>query len=142
MKLIDTSSWVEYLRERSSAAGDQVEALVLHGEAAWSDITLVELWHGVRGAKEKRQLLEMEQEIERIPVDLAVWRLSARLAFRCREKGLTVPLSDIVTAACAVTHGLELEHCDQHFNELLPLAQALRSQARPFSSAASATRDA
>ena len=110
MKLVDTSSWVEYLRERESEAGDAVEVLVLSGEAAWCDITLVELWHGVRGAKEKRELAEMEHEVERIPVDAPVWRLASKLALRCREKGLTLPTSDIVTAACAVTHGLELEH--------------------------------
>ena len=125
MKLIDTSSWVEYFRERESAAGDNVELLVLSGEAAWCDITLVELWHGVRGTKEKRELAEMENEVELIPVNAAVWRLSSKLALRCREKGVTVPLSDIITAACAATHELELEHCDKHFNELLPLAKSL-----------------
>ncbi len=125
MKLIDTSSWVEYLRDRESEAGDAVEVLVLSGEAAWCDITLVELWHGVRGAKEKRELAEMEVEVERIPVEAPVWRLASKLALRCREKGLTVPISDIVTAACAVAHGLELEHCDKHFDDLLSLAKSL-----------------
>lgn len=125
MKLVDTSSWVEYLRDRESEAGDAVEVLVLSGEAAWCDITLVELWHGVRGAKEKRKLAEMENEVERIPVDAPVWRLASKLALRCREKGLTLPISDIVTAACAVTRGLELEHCDKHFDDILPLAKSL-----------------
>ena len=125
MKLVDTSSWVEYLRDRESGAGDSVEVLVLSGEAAWCDITLVELWHGVRGAKEKRELAEMENEVERIPVNAAVWKVASRLALRCREKGITVPISNIVFAACAVTHKLELEHCDKHFDELLPLAKAL-----------------
>jgi predicted nucleic acid-binding protein len=125
MKLVDTSSWVEYLRERESEIGDRIEALVLSGEAALCDITLVELWHGARGAKEKRELAEMEKEIEHIAVDAAVWRLASKLALRCHEKGLTVPISDIVTAACAVAHGLELEHCDKHFDELLPLARTL-----------------
>jgi len=125
MKLVDTSSWVEYLRDRESEAGDKVEVLVLSGEAAWCDITLVELWHGVRGAKEKRELAEMENEVERIPVDAPVWRLASKLALRYREKGLTLPISDIVTTACAVTHGLELEHCDKHFDDILPLAKSL-----------------
>ena len=125
MKLVDTSSWVEYLRDRESAVGDSIEALVLSGEAAWCDITLVELWHGVRGAKEKRELADMENEIERIPVDAAVWRLASKLALRSREKGINVPFSDIITAACATAHGLELEHCDKHFNDLLPLAKSL-----------------
>jgi predicted nucleic acid-binding protein len=127
MKLIDTSSWVEYFRGRDSEPSENVEALVLSGQAAWCDITLVELWHGVRGAKEKRELAMMEKEIEHIPVNALVWALSSKLALLCQEKGLTLPLSDIITAACAVTHGLELEHCDKHFNELLPLAKTLRA---------------
>ena len=125
MKLVDTSSWVEYLRGRESEAGDNVEVLFLSGEAAWCDMTLVELWHGVRGAKEKRELAEMENEVERIPVDATVWRLASKLALRCREKGITIPTSDIVIAACAVAHKLELEHCDKHFDDILPLAKSL-----------------
>jgi predicted nucleic acid-binding protein len=125
MKLVDTSSWVEYLRDRESEAGDKVETLVLSGEAAWCDITLVELWHGVRGAKEKRELADMENEIERVSVDAAVWRFASKLALCCREKGITVPTSDIVIAACAITHKLELEHCDTHFDDILPLAKSL-----------------
>ena len=125
MKLVDTSSWVEYLRGRESEAGDSVEVLFLSGEAAWCDMTLVELWHGVRGAKEKRELAEMENEVERVLVDAPVWRLATKLALRCREKGITVPTSDIVIAACAVAHKLELEHCDKHFDDILPLAKSL-----------------
>ncbi|MBC8094202.1 MAG: PIN domain-containing protein [Akkermansiaceae bacterium] len=125
MKLVDTSSWVEYLRGRESEEGDRVEVLFLSGEAAWCDMTLVELWHGVRGAKEKRELAEMEKEIERVSVDAAVWRLASRLALRCRENGITAPTSDIVIAACAAAHKLELEHCDRHFDRILPLAKDL-----------------
>jgi predicted nucleic acid-binding protein len=102
-----------------------VEALVTSGEAAWCDLTLVELWHGVRGSREKRRLTAMEREIDRVPVHAGVWINAQRLALRCREKGFTVPISDIVIAACAATHELELEHCDKHFAEIWPLAKAL-----------------
>ena len=104
MKLIDTSSWIEYLRDQKSEVGDRVEVLVLSDEAAWCEMTLIELWHGVRGAKEKRELAEMQNEIILVPVDAAVWRFAFKLALRCREKGLTVPASDIVIAACATHH--------------------------------------
>ncbi len=125
MILVDTSSWIEYLRGTESEAGDRVEVLVLSGEAAWCDMTLVELWHGARGAKEKKELAEMEKEIDRVSVDAGVWRLAAQLALKSREKGLTVPLSDIIIAACAVRNGLKLEHVDSHFDKLLPVARAL-----------------
>ena len=125
MKLVDTSCWIEYLRERGSAIGDSVETLILAGEAAWCDMTLVELWHGVRGAKEKKTLAEMETEIELIPVNRDVWQAASTLALCARERGFTIPASDIIIAACATTHGLELEHCDKHFDVLLPIAKSM-----------------
>ena len=42
-----------------------------------------------------------------------------------REAILTVPVADIIIAAAAVRHGLELEHCDRHFDEILPVAAKL-----------------
>jgi predicted nucleic acid-binding protein len=100
-----------------------VEALVLDNEAAWCDMTLVELWNGVRGAKEKRELAELEGEINLLPVDAGVWRLARKIALLCREEGLTVPSSDIVIAACAANYKVDLEHCDRHFDKILPIAE-------------------
>ena len=125
MKLVDTSSWIEYLRDHGSETGDQVEVLVLSDEAAWCDMTLVELWHGVRGSKEKSELTQMQKDITLVPVDAAVWRFASKLALRCREKGFTVPSSDIVIAACATHHKLELEYRDSHFDDILPIAAAM-----------------
>jgi len=124
MKLVDTSSWVEYLRGLESEAGNRVETLVLAGEAAWCDMTLVELWHGARGSMEKRELAEMEKEITKLAMDESAWKLATRLALRCREKGLTVPSTDLVVAACALAHGVDLEHCDRHFDQILPLSRS------------------
>lgn len=125
MKLVDTSSWVEYLRELESEASGRVEDLVLSGEAAWCEMTLLELWNGARGAREKSELAEMEKEITLLPVHAPVWKTARNLARRCREAGLTVPASDIIVSACAVNHGVELEHCDGHFDKIMPIADKL-----------------
>jgi len=122
VKLVDTSSWIEYLRERESEASARVEDLVLAGEASWCEMTLVELWNGARGAKEKAELAELEKEITLLPVHAPVWKTACKLARRCRETGVTIPTSDIVVTACAVNHGVELEHCDSHFDKVLPIA--------------------
>ena len=99
MKLVDTSSWIEYLRDSESEAGNRVEELVLTGDAGWCDLTAVELWHGVRGGREKRDLAELEREVALFPVDADAWQTARRLAVRCRDAGLTVPVADIVIAA-------------------------------------------
>jgi predicted nucleic acid-binding protein len=122
MKLIDTSSWIEYLRDSESEAGNRVEELVLAGDAAWCDLIAVELWHAVRGTREKRDLAELEREITLLQMDADAWQKARWLAVRCRDSGLTVPVADLIIAAVATHHGLEIEHCDRHFDKILPLA--------------------
>ncbi len=123
MTLVDASSWIEFLRQRTSEAGLRVKTLLAHGRAAWCELTLVELWNGARGPTEKRVIEELEDELRLFPVNEQVWAKACVLARRCREKGVTVPTTDVVIAACAAQHGLELEHCDDHFDEILPLAK-------------------
>jgi len=125
MTLVDASSWIEFLRGRDSPSGQRVKTLLMRGEAAWCDMTLVELWNGARGIKEKKILQEMEEELRLYPINEQVWAKARTLARRCREKGVTVPTSDIVIAACAANHQLSMEYCDSHFDKVLPIAARL-----------------
>ncbi|MBP8261202.1 MAG: PIN domain-containing protein [Verrucomicrobia bacterium] len=127
---MDTSSWIEYLRDAESEAGNRVEELVLTADAGWCDVTAVELWHGVRGAREKRDLAELEREVALFPVDKEAWQKARRLAVECREAGLTVPVADIIIVATAARHGIDLEHCDRHFDKILPIAARLGRRGR------------
>jgi predicted nucleic acid-binding protein len=125
MKLVDASSWIEFLRGRTSEPSLRVRSLLARGQAAWCDLTLVELWNGARGKTEKQVLEALESEVRLYPLTEQAWANACELARRCRSKGLTVPSADIVIAACAAAHKLELEHCDGHFDDILPLAKAL-----------------
>lgn len=125
MKLVDTSAWVEYLRPGLSEVGERVESLVLADDAAWCDMVMLELWNGARGQEEKRKLSELSATATCLETTIEVWKLAHRLATRCRDKGKTVPAADILVAACATHHGVELEHKDGHFDEILPLAAVL-----------------
>jgi predicted nucleic acid-binding protein len=125
MKLVDTSSWVEYLRNLDSPAANRVEELVLRDEAALCDMTAVELWNGARGEREKRELGELEKVITLLPINEDVWLQARKLARLCRSAGLTVPATDIVIAACAAHHEVSLEYCDRHFDQIMPLTEKL-----------------
>jgi predicted nucleic acid-binding protein len=125
MTLVDASSWIEFLRGRESASGQRVKILLSRGEAAWCDMTLVELWNGAQGITEKKALEELEMELRFYPVNEQVWASARILARRCREKGVTASTPDIVIAACAANNRLPLEHCDSHFDKVLPIAKTL-----------------
>ena len=125
MKLVDTSAWVEYLRFAKSDVADKVESLLLADDAAWCDMVMLELWNGARGQEEKRKLRELSEISAHLTTPAEVWELAHRLAVLCRDNGQTVPAADILVAACAVHHEVELEHKDDHFDIILPLARSL-----------------
>src|SRR5436190_1843898 len=83
-------------------------------EAAWCDMVMLELWNGARGQEEKRKLAELSAIAPRLETSSEVWELAHRLAARCRDKGKTVPAADVLVAACAIHHEVELEHKDGH----------------------------
>ncbi len=123
MKLVDTSSWVEQLRRGGDTAVRlRVETLLSSGEAAWCPAVRLELWDGARGATERAVLAEMESDIESLDIGPAVWEEAIRLARAARERGITVPATDLLVAACAVHHGAAIEHNDTHFDLIAKLA--------------------
>jgi predicted nucleic acid-binding protein len=122
MKLIDTSSWIDALRrDGDPAVRARVQALMQSGEAAWCDFVRLELWNGLRGAAERKQMEALEADVTLLPTTEAVWTRSRELARRARAEGLTVPGADLLIAACAWEHGVAMEHDDAHLTALAAL---------------------
>lgn len=122
MRLIDTSAWIHALRpDGDPAVASRVRGLLEMGEAAWCPMVQLELWNGARGDHERRVLKEMKDDLIELEMDGPVWTLANALAQSARRTGKTIPATDILIAACARRHGVELEHADQHFAVLAAL---------------------
>lgn len=122
MKLIDTSSWIDAMRRDGDATvRGRVQALMQGGEAAWCDFVRLELWNGLRGAAERKQMEALEADITLLPTTDAVWGRARELARRARAAGLSVPGADLLIAACAWEHRVEMEHDDAHLTALVGL---------------------
>jgi predicted nucleic acid-binding protein len=122
VKLIDTSAWVHQLRR----SGDpQVQARVEHllraGAAAWCPMVRLELWANAAGSHERRVLRDYEATIPELAITDEIWQGACELADRCRKTGKTAPSTDVLIAACARHHGVEIEHADAHFDFLMAL---------------------
>ncbi|HYL06649.1 MAG TPA: PIN domain-containing protein [Thermoanaerobaculia bacterium] len=120
--LVDTSVWIETLR----ADGDpdmrtRISALTADDRVVLCDQVRLELWNGVRGAADRRLLLNLEQHLETVATSPEVWALARDYARSARGQGLTVPAGDLLIAACAEHHGLGLIHRDAHFERLASL---------------------
>ncbi len=122
MILIDTSCWVEALRERGAAdVRRQVQGHVQGGHACWNPVVRLELWNGARGEREKKALREFEEALPELPMPAEVWGLACDLARRARAAGLTIPIADLLITACARYHRVEVLSVDEHFPALAEL---------------------
>ena len=121
--LIDTSAWIEALRRDGDAViRAEVRSLTMEGIAVFCDLVLLELWNGARGEAELQVLAELERNLDRVETTPEVWSGAGEMARSCRKKGITVPATDLLIAACAQHHGVGLLHRDSHFDRI---AQAL-----------------
>lgn len=120
MIIIDTSLWVHQLRRQGDAKKRaKVEELLLAGEAAWCAPVRLELWRGIGAEKEARVLKEYEQVLPEYAVDEEIWEQACELAHRCRRAGKTAPFADILIAACARHHKVDVAHDDAHYDFLM-----------------------
>lgn len=118
--LVDTSAWIETLRsDGDQAIREVVVELTTEGNVVLCEMILLELWNGAHGVSEQRLLRDLSEELETVPTTSEVWKLATDFAQRSRRKGLTVPATDVLIAACASYHDLRIVHADQHFDKLL-----------------------
>ena len=115
MTLVDTSAWIHSLRpDGDRTVSARVQVLLESGEAAWCALIQLELWNGARGERERQVMTELAANLPSLSIDDVVWSTAYDLARMARARGYTVPGTDLVIAACARRHGVELEHADSH----------------------------
>ena len=120
MVLIDTSSWIHFLRPSGNAAARaRVQAALQAGAACWCPVVRLELWNGAGGDREKRVLKEFERLLPELGITVEVWEAAYDLARRCRAAGITVPATDLLIIVCSRYHGAQLEQSDSDFDRIL-----------------------
>lgn len=112
--LVDTSVWIMALRrDFMPAAKDRVEYLLLENKAAVCDMIRLELLGGTRTQKEFSKLRSRLSSLHQLET---TWEDAYDLAFALRRKGVSVPHTDILIAASALSSGAILLHNDSHFD--------------------------
>ncbi len=118
MILVDTSAWVEFLRDTGSTACDRVEAL-LGGEIAVCDAILMEV---LAGARDERHLHDLRRLLARatiLPMEPRHYEEAAALFRLCRQEGETVrKLIDCLIGAVAIHADAPVLHNDGDFDVL------------------------
>lgn len=118
MILVDTSAWVEFLRDTGSAVCAAVDAL-LDGEIATCHPVRMEL---LAGARDEQHLDDLRGLLARgalLTTDPADFEEAAVLYRACRRGGETVrKLIDCLISATAIRMSIPVLHADNDFEVL------------------------
>lgn len=118
MILIDTSAWVEFLRNTRSPICEEVDRL-LDGDIAVCDPIRMEV---LAGARDERHLSDLRRLLARattIAIGSIEFEEAASLYRLCRGRGETVRrLIDCLIAAAAIKASTPVLHLDTDFETL------------------------
>jgi len=116
--LVDTSAWVEFLRDTGSPVSRRVDA-VLDADIATSEPVRMEV---LAGARDDRHLSDLRRLLARaslVPVRATDYEEAASLFRVCRRQGETVrKLIDCLIAAIAIRVDIPVLHADADFEVL------------------------
>jgi predicted nucleic acid-binding protein len=115
MTLIDTSAWIEFLRRRGNPdIKHRVAAYMEAGRAAYCGPIELELYVGAR-ENEKPDLRQSLDFSQRLEFTESCWLKAAEIENSLRAAGVTVPRDDILVAAVAIYHDVDIYADDPHF---------------------------
>ncbi len=118
MILIDTSAWIEFLRDTGSPVCTHVDT-VLAGDVAVCDPIRMEVLAGARSDEHLRDLRGLLARASLIPTEPTDYDDAAALYRTCRRSGDTVrKLIDCLIAAVAIKAGTPVLHADHDFDVL------------------------
>lgn len=118
MILVDTSAWVEFLRDTGSPTCREVDRL-LGGDLATCDPVRMEVLAGALSPRHAAQLRGLLAGTRTLRTEPADYDSAAGLYRTCRQGGETVRrMIDCLIAAVALREGAQVLHCDADFDVL------------------------
>lgn len=128
--LVDTSVWVEVLRDGSGAVARQVQSTFGNDDVALTRFSQLELLQGAADDREWRLLSSYLAGQEYLETSDETWRNAARIYYDLRRTGRTVRSTiDCCIAQVALEHGVVLLHRDRDFEAIADVRPLLQSQA-------------
>jgi len=116
--LVDTSAWVEFLRDTGSTVCNRVEAL-LDDEIATCHPVRMEIFSGARDEPHLRDLRRLLARASLISTKSTDYEEASTLYRTCRRGGETVrKMIDCLIAASAIRTSVPVLHADSDFDIL------------------------
>jgi predicted nucleic acid-binding protein len=129
--LIDTSAWIEFLRDTGSSVCERVDEL-LGSRIATCDAVRMEVLAGARDQEHVQELRRLLARATLLPTESIDYDSAAALYRSCRSQGKTVrKLIDCLIAAVAIRGGVRVLHRDDDFAAIASATELRIDGVRP-----------
>lgn len=116
--IVDTTIWIEFFRKPESTVSDHVKDLLRQRRVVMVGMVLSEIAQGVKDPKEAKLVLSSFTKLPYSEMTRDRWRQAGEISASLRKKGSTIPLSDLIIAACALAEECEVYTLDPHFKRI------------------------
>ncbi|MGK7954831.1 MAG: PIN domain-containing protein [Crocosphaera sp.] len=120
MLLIDTSIWIEVLRDKSKIKATKLKSIIAERPYYLPIFTKMEI---LQGCKDETEWVKMSSYLavqNYLQPDYgSIWENCARLYFELRRQGITIRSNvDCAISIIAIENNLTLYHCDRDFEAI------------------------
>ncbi|MBN1104573.1 MAG: PIN domain-containing protein [Deltaproteobacteria bacterium] len=125
--IVDTCVWIEFFRGPESDVARALRGQLMERRVVMVRMVLAEILQGIRNVKEAQAVKEALGRLPCLEITREMWEKAGDLSASLRKRGKTIPLSDLVIAAAALSAGHEVFTVAPHFGEI----EGMRLHAAP-----------
>ena len=117
--LVDSSVWIQYLKNADSAQAEHLDRLLLDDRVAVCSPIKAEILSGARSVEDFRKLQNWFEGLPSLSAsDERLWHRIAESRFKLARKGIQQNLIDLFIAWIAHEHGVPVWSLDKDFLEI------------------------
>mgnify|MGYP001115685578 CR=1 FL=1 len=115
--IVDTSVWIEYLKNKLSLA-EKMDRQLLAGDIFTVGPVIAELLQGAKTDKDYRMLKNSIDGLPFIETSFENWAWAGDISYKLRRRGIIIPITDCIVAAVAIHNNASVMTYDQHFTNI------------------------
>ena len=115
--IVDSSVWIEYLKNRPSVT-EKLDQLLLAGTIVTVGPVIAEILQGAKTEKDYRLLENNLGGLPLIETKVEDWIKAGKISYELRKRGITIPLTDCLIAAVAIHQNASVMTYDRHFESI------------------------
>jgi len=116
--IVDTCVCIEFFRKPESDLTVYLKCQLRERRVTMVGIVLAEILQGIKVQKEARLVKESLKKLPYLEMTRDIWEKAGEISASLRRKGITIPLSDLIISALAISVDYEVFTIDPHFKQV------------------------